>query len=302
MRSVSYTEGRGNIVVELKGSDAAAGAVSFVGMHLDVVPANADDWAFPPFELTQEGDELRGRGVTDCLGHVALVTQLMVALAKAKPALRRSVFAVFIANEEHSSTLGIGVDELVKQDEMERLKAGPLFWVDVANSVPCIGTGGVAAWTLRARGKLFHSGLPHLAINAIELANAACAELQRRFYARTPPHEQEKVYGFGNCSSMKPTQVSGQFGSVNQIAGEAVIHGDIRITPFYDVKECMRAIDADVADINANVDKLPTIGPDSKFVLVRTRYGYGSPLARCSPARHPFVVVPPGGRGAAWPP
>jgi acetylornithine deacetylase/succinyl-diaminopimelate desuccinylase-like protein len=68
---------------------------------------------------------------------------------------------------------------------------------------------------------------------------------------------------------MKPTQVSGQFGSVNQIAGEAVIHGDIRITPFYDVKECMRAIDADVADINANVDKLPTIGPDSKFVLVR---------------------------------
>ena len=40
VRSVSYVEGRSNIIVELKGSDEGAGAVSFVGMHLDVVPAN----------------------------------------------------------------------------------------------------------------------------------------------------------------------------------------------------------------------------------------------------------------------
>ena len=40
VRSVSYVEGRSNIIVELRGSDASAGAVSFVGMHLDVVPAN----------------------------------------------------------------------------------------------------------------------------------------------------------------------------------------------------------------------------------------------------------------------
>ena len=39
MRSVSYVEGRSNIVVELKGSSDDS-AVSFVGMHLDVVPAN----------------------------------------------------------------------------------------------------------------------------------------------------------------------------------------------------------------------------------------------------------------------
>ena len=191
----------------------------------------------------------------------------MIALAKVKPSLRRTVFAVFIANEEASSVLGIGIDKLVAEGELERLKTGPLLWCDVADTKPCIGTGGVAAWTLRARGKLFHSGLPHLAINAIELANAGCAELQRRFYARTPPHEQEKTYGFATSSSMKPTQVSGQFGSVNQIAGEAVIHGDVRLTPFYSLDEVMRAIDADVADINAHVDKLPTIGPDSKFVL-----------------------------------
>jgi acetylornithine deacetylase len=267
VRHVSYVEGRGNILVELPGSDADAGCLSFVGMHLDVVPANPDTWEFDPFTLTRDGDKLRGRGVTDCLGHVALVTQLLCALAASGSRPKRTVFAVFIANEEHSSKLGVGVDALVAQGELERLKRGPVFWVDVADKKPCIGTGGVAAWTLRAHGKLFHSGLPQLGINALELVSAACAELQRRFYAAWPPHAREGVYGFACASSMKPTQVSYAGGSVNQIPGDATLCGDVRLTPFYDLAAVMRAIDADVADINAHIEALPTLGPDSRFVL-----------------------------------
>ncbi len=44
VRHVSYVEGRGNIIVELPGADADAGCLSFVGMHMDVVPANPDTW------------------------------------------------------------------------------------------------------------------------------------------------------------------------------------------------------------------------------------------------------------------
>ena len=32
------------------------GTVSFIGSHLDVVPANPDDWKVPPFELTIDTD------------------------------------------------------------------------------------------------------------------------------------------------------------------------------------------------------------------------------------------------------
>ena len=71
---------------------------------------------------------------------------------------------------------------------MERLKGGPVLWVDVADMKPCIGTGGVAAWSLRVRGKLFHSGIPQNAINPIELGMEALAAMQRRFYADFPPH------------------------------------------------------------------------------------------------------------------
>ena len=47
--------------------------------------------------LLVQGDKLHGRGTTDCLGHVALITELFILLAEKKPALKYSVHAVFIA-------------------------------------------------------------------------------------------------------------------------------------------------------------------------------------------------------------
>lgn len=81
---------------------------------------------FDPFSLSVEGDKLRGRGTTDCLGHVALLTELMKRLAQVKPKLKCTVVAVFIANEENSSILGVGVDALVNAGLLNKLKDGPL--------------------------------------------------------------------------------------------------------------------------------------------------------------------------------
>lgn len=38
--------------------------VSFIGSHLDVVPADPSLWDRPPFKLVREGDTLWGRGVS----------------------------------------------------------------------------------------------------------------------------------------------------------------------------------------------------------------------------------------------
>ena len=71
--------------------------MTFIGSHLDVVPANPDTWSHDPFKLTVEGDKLYGRGTTDCLGHVAMITELFLQLADTTPDLKRKVVAVFIA-------------------------------------------------------------------------------------------------------------------------------------------------------------------------------------------------------------
>ena len=43
VRKVSYAEGRSNVIVEYPGT-VPGRVVSFVGMHMDVVPANPCEW------------------------------------------------------------------------------------------------------------------------------------------------------------------------------------------------------------------------------------------------------------------
>jgi acetylornithine deacetylase len=263
---VTYLQNRGNLIVEYPGTEPDK-ILSFVGMHMDVVTANPADWDFDPFTMSVDGDKLRGRGTTDCLGHVALVAELMRKLGETKPKLKSTIVAVFIASEENSSIPGVGVDSLVKDGLLDKLKHGPLFWIDTADKQPCIGTGGMIPWKLHVTGKLFHSGLAHKAINALELAMEASKEIQSRFYKDFPPHPKEKIYGFATPSTMKPTQWTYPGGGINQIPGECTVSGDVRLTPFYDVPDVIKKIESYVEDLNANIEKIDSRGPVSKYVL-----------------------------------
>ncbi|PSR93532.1 Acetylornithine deacetylase [Actinidia chinensis var. chinensis] len=263
---VTYHPNRGNLIVEYPGTEPDK-VLSFVGMHMDVVTANPSDWDFDPFSLTIDGDKLRGRGTTDCLGHVALITELMKRLGEIKPKLKTTVVAVFIASEENSSITGVGVDALVKDGLLDKLKKGPLFWIDTADKQPCIGTGGMIPWKLHVTGKLFHSGLAHKAINPLELAMEAVKEMQLRFYKDFPPHPKEQVYGFATPSTMKPTQWTYPGGGINQIPKECTISGDVRLTPFYNITDVLKKLQEYVDDLNANIEKLDVRGPVSKYVL-----------------------------------
>ncbi|XP_058189589.1 acetylornithine deacetylase isoform X1 [Rhododendron vialii] len=263
---VAYHPNRGNLIVDYPGTEPHK-ILSFVGMHMDVVTANPSDWDFDPFSLGIDGDKLSGRGTTDCLGHVALVTELMKRLGETKPKLKSTVVAVFIASEENSSITGVGVDALVKDGLLNKLKNGPLFWIDTADKQPCIGTGGMLPWKLHVTGKLFHSGLAHKAINPLELAMEALKEIQLRFYRDFPPHPKEEVYGFATPSTMKPTQWSYPGGGINQIPKECTISGDVRLTPFYNITDVMKKLQEYVENLNANIEKLDVRGPVSKYVL-----------------------------------
>ncbi|KAF0754842.1 hypothetical protein AaE_005181 [Aphanomyces astaci] len=205
---IGFKEGRGNLILKYAGTTKADETINIVGSHLDVVPANPEGWERDPFTLSVEGDKLYGRGTTDCLGHVALVTQLFVELAKHKVVTQKTVTAVMIASEENGEIAGVGVETLMETGKIDFLKNGPVLWVDCSDSQPCIGTAGALTWSIKATGKLFHSGLPHLGMNALELAMDAIKVIQDRFYKDFPAHEGEIPYNFACGSTMKPTKVS----------------------------------------------------------------------------------------------
>lgn len=274
---VTYVEGRGNLIIKYPGSGSAEDVLSFVGSHLDVVPANPDAWNVDPFSLTVDGDKLFGRGTTDCLGHVALMTTLFSQLAEMKLNLKTTLTCVFIASEEASGP-GIGVDGLVAEGRLDHCKPGPVVWVDCADSQPCIGTAGAITWHLTAQGHRFHSGLPHKGINAIELAMEAVSRIQGKFYQDFPACEKEREYKFITPSTMKPTQVKCAPGGLNQIPPDATVSGDIRLTPFYKVADLKSSIEAEVAAINADIEALPTRGPCSKYVIQNPSDPTGEPI------------------------
>jgi len=268
VKRVAFTEGRGNLIIKYPGTTEKI--CSFVGSHMDVVTANTDDgWNYDPFTLRIDGDTLYGRGTTDCLGHVSLLTDIILTLAEKRPALKTSIVIIFIANEECHEVKGIGVDRLHQEGYMNELKKGPVFWVDSADSQPCIGSAGCVQWQLTVTGKAFHSGLPHHSINPIEMAMDAVRYIQKKFYREYPSHPKEVSYNFAVSSTFKPTQIQTPAGSLNQIPNTCTVMGDIRVMPFYDIADVMMLVQKCVQEINTNPSILEdgSHGPFSTYTL-----------------------------------
>jgi acetylornithine deacetylase/succinyl-diaminopimelate desuccinylase-like protein len=257
---------RPNLLITLPGR--TADTLSFVGAHFDVVPAArvSEGWTTDPFELVVDSDgTLHGRGVTDCLGHVALLTELLCDLVERRITPKRTIVVLLIANEEESSVPGIGLDYFVTARGLEALSKGPIVWLDSADFGPTLGTGGIATWELVATGVSGHSGMPQNCVNALELAMMASLELANWFALTYPPHPNESIWGYASSSSLKTTVIEVDNRKITKIPGEARVLGDIRMTPFYDIDEAVSKTAAFVRRLNARIETANSTDPFARF-------------------------------------
>lgn len=124
--------------------------LSFIG-HTDVVSV-LDDWDYPPFELTKEGDKLIGRGVSDMKGGIAAFLCALQETDLSK--LKRGIKVCFTNDEEIGFA---GIKELVgeKVDFSEYTIVG-----EPTDNYPCIGSKGLLEYELEFGGTSVHSGTP----------------------------------------------------------------------------------------------------------------------------------------------
>lgn len=209
--------------------------ITIAGSHFDVVPADPSQWTVDPFKLTVDGDKLYGRGTTDCLGHVALVTVLLEKLAIADVKLNFKFVVVFIADEEYGKDPTVGALQLEKDGHLNKIKGGPVFWLDSSDVEPVLACGTAMAWSLTVHGKKAHSGFLHNGINPIPIAMEAVKKLVQKFNELCPRVATDDEYGFTSHSNFKPTMWDMAKGSsANQFADWVKIIGDVRMTPLYD--------------------------------------------------------------------
>ncbi|HTF49130.1 MAG TPA: M20/M25/M40 family metallo-hydrolase [Pseudonocardia sp.] len=101
----SGAPGRGNVIVRLPGADPSRGAL-LIHSHLDVVPAEAADWAIHPFSGEVTDGYVWGRGAVDMKGMAAM------ALAAARRFKRdgvvppRDLIFAFLSDEETGGDYG----------------------------------------------------------------------------------------------------------------------------------------------------------------------------------------------------
>ncbi|WNG33869.1 M20/M25/M40 family metallo-hydrolase [Archangium violaceum] len=270
-------EARPCLVLTVKGT--GDGALGFVGAHFDVVPADekGEGWEHSPFALWEgPGGILYGRGVTDCLGHVAVMTDLLAQLAERGLRPRRTLKVVFISNEESVDIPGLGLPYVAEQGRLKELIGQPVYWLDSANFGPTLGTGGNNVWELKVTGVGGHSGMPQNCVNALELAMAVSLELGNFFRAVYPATADEKKWGFLSSSSLKATVIEASNTKETKIPSDVTVRGDIRVTPFYDIKEVMRALENFVRELEARIqrDEVPP-----GFPRTRTESGKTCSLA-----------------------
>ncbi|MCM2580185.1 M20/M25/M40 family metallo-hydrolase [Streptomyces meridianus] len=101
------TPGRTNVVARIEGSDPSADAMLVHG-HLDVVPAEPDDWTVHPFSGEIRDGVVWGRGAIDMKNMDAMILAMVRAWARAGVRPRRDIVLAFTADEEDSADDGSG--------------------------------------------------------------------------------------------------------------------------------------------------------------------------------------------------
>lgn len=247
-------ERRPNLVLTLPGSSGEI--IGFVGAHFDVVPADreGEGWTRDPWKLEVDRGVLYGRGVTDCLGHVALLADLVKTLAETGQKPRPTLKVVLISNEEEAPLPEIGLDYAASVGALDDLARGTIYWLDSADFGPTVGTGGMAMWRLEASGVGGHSGMTQNCVNALELGAAAARALVEWFEQRYAAHPDEETWGFQSASTLKATRMHVPNDKLTKIPALAVIEGDIRLTPFFDLAEAIGGAESFVAELDRRIE------------------------------------------------
>jgi acetylornithine deacetylase/succinyl-diaminopimelate desuccinylase-like protein len=261
-------EGRTNVIARWGEGSHVRGPLLLHG-HLDVVPAEADDWALHPFSGEIKDGYLWGRGAVDMKDFDAMLLSIVRARARAGAEPRRPMVLCFTADEEAGGHQG--AEQIVKKrpELLEgcteavgevggfsaTVREKRFYLVEAAEK-------GMAWMKLTARGHAGHGSMRH-PDNAVTALTAAVARIGTHQWPvrltpsmqvllasvgelagveATPENAERLVDEFGTASRMlgavirhttNPTMLDAGY-KVNVVPGEATAHVDGRFLPGYE--------------------------------------------------------------------
>src|SRR6266404_2477525 len=105
-RIIESVPGRGNIYARLRGDGSKKATVLL--NHMDVVPAEAQQWKEPPFSGKIKDGVIWGRGALDDKGPAIMELMALLAIKRQRIPLKGDVIFLGTADEETGGALGAG--------------------------------------------------------------------------------------------------------------------------------------------------------------------------------------------------
>ena len=158
-------EERANLVIRLAGDGSERPLLLM--SHLDVVPAEPDQWTHPPFAADRAGGFVWGRGAVDCKLTAAVSLQVLLLCHRLGLPLKRDLVVVGTADEELGATYGLrwlteNHPEIFDAEYGINEGGGFALMVDGRPLYTCqVGEKGGAGLDLVAHGRPGHSSVPH---------------------------------------------------------------------------------------------------------------------------------------------
>lgn len=281
---VEHGPRRANVLARWEGTDPDTQPLLLHG-HLDVVPAQADDWSVDPFGGDVLDGYVTGRGAVDMKDFDAMILSVVTARQAAGSPPRRPIVLAFTADEEAGSRHG--AHRLV-EDQPEWFEGCTEAIGEVGGFSTEIdgqrlylvesGEKGMAWMRLTAQGTAGHGSMRHPdnAVSALARAVAAVGDHEwpvqpgpsmsllldkiRELTGATSGDPDELIAAFGPAARMigagirntaNPTMLSAGY-KVNVVPGEAVGQVDGRFLPGQQESfvEQMRALVGTSVDID----------------------------------------------------
>jgi acetylornithine deacetylase/succinyl-diaminopimelate desuccinylase-like protein len=258
--------GRASVVARWGGT---TGEPLLLHGHLDVVPADADDWQVHPFSGEIQDGYVWGRGAVDMKDFDAMLLSVVRARQRAGAVPERPMVLCFTADEEagghkgaehlvnHHSDLLADCTEAIGEvgGWSATVRGQRVYLIEAAEK-------GMAWMRLTAKGNAGHGSMVHPDNAVTELA-AAVARIGRHEWPvrltpsmqvllsavgeiagveATPENAESLIEDFGSAARMlgavirhstNPTMLSAGY-KVNVVPGEAVAHVDGRFLPGYE--------------------------------------------------------------------
>ena len=204
--------------------------------HLDVVPADADDWRVHPFSGELQDGYVWGRGAVDMKDFDAMLLSVVRARQRAGAVPERPIVLCFTADEEAGGHKG--AEFLVKEHRdmladcteaigevggfSTTVRGRRIYLIEAAEK-------GMAWMRLTAKGNAGHGSMRHPDNAVSELAGAVARIGRHRWPVRLTPAMQVLLAAVGEIAGVEATPENAEtliqeFGSAARMLGAALHH------------------------------------------------------------------------------